>query len=1547
MFKKSDIKDIYNLTPMQAGILFHYMMENQSFAYFQQLVFPARGHIDTELFEKALNKVIDKYDVLRTVFLYKKVDKPVQVVLKQREAVLETRDISHLPGEEKKPRVKQLMQQDKEKGFDLEKDIPMRVTIVKTSGREFTIIWSHHHIIMDGWCIGLVISDFFRYYYAIKEGQAIPAETAPPYSRYLQWLNRQDKEKGIRFWQTYLQGYERKAGVPLKRTTRPGQGEYLLEEYHLLIDQTVTSAINRIAKENEVTLNIIFQVTWALVLQGYNNTRDVVFGAVVSGRPPDIDDIDQIVGLFINTVPVRANLDTGQPFAELIKAFQDKEVATKSNEYLTLADIQAQTPLHRDLLDHILVFENYPIQGNVNPSGSGSRTSADFNILGDLQYHEQSNYDFNIVISPGEKIDLRFSFNSLAYDRQDIIRSASHIEQVINRIIENPHMPVKDIEIITPGEKQQLLYEFNGKATKYPTGQTVHELFRSQAQKTPDQIAVSTPMDINEIYDQLAARTLEPAGMEKLGAGCFRENPYIYRSSITFPGGDENLILLKTHRHNSVIIDGNMETLLGLFTGQVNLETVYSYLKNLKESEGQQPEFFFYPMDRVDLLEISVQFNRSPREFSIDSFAGLAQVVQLLYNTFLLELVGVDRNETGLNKSFCKVQGDSPHIFFKKRPLVAAGMDKIRFEDLFSAAQPVNPVQVLLLGDTPGMPSTGLLYLASYLARQGIKAKCQFYDPSRDYASMKKNIEKLIQTLQPRVVAISMKWFPYIARVIDICAIIKDYAGKHALDITVVVGGNTASYYWQEIIKNDSIDILVRGDGEEPLLKICQGEETAKIPNCVYKKDGQIIENPVTYIQDETHTPGIYLSHLEEILLSTEATGMGTFFIYTHKGCAMNCLYCGGCSQAQQKTFNRKKVLRRGIGQVRKDIKAVHPYTSTLHFEFDIVDTKENLLDYCKKIWAGIDLSNHFCVFSTLKSPSEDLIRLLSRTFKYVYWDYDICTYSQRHRRQLYSLGLVKPQPSDAEILEFMEQCSRYENIEVRVNLINGLPYFTLEDIEPGEALLSKIIAYPSFGELHWARLHAQPGAPIVENPGKHHMHSYATGFADFLKFSRDNFHPEAAYAFVDDLVYPYIYFEDDRLNSKITNLYLETNRKVDQVITGRRKSLIISNKLTYRELDEAAAQLSEVLRAKGVEPGQIVGLMLERSLEIPVGILGIMKAGCAYMPIDPEFPGGRVEYMLNDSKAAALVTTPAQSETHLSYLSDTSDKSPIIQLENLANLGDRQNSDLPPTQPLDDSTTQPCYLIYTSGTTGKPKGVLLTHGNLVNYVHWFSKEAKLTAGDKTILTSSFAFDLGYTSLYTSILKGGQLHILPREMYLLAERLLDYIKQQGITYLKVTPSLFSTIANSPYFSAATCRSLRMAAIGGEAINVRAIEKAHSLCPHLRIMNHYGPTEATIGSVATFVDFDRFEEYKTHPVIGNPIYNTAAYILGREMNLLPIGAAGELCISGTCLARGYLNRPELTAEKFIELEVKVKAPFGQILNTPGEALPQYPNTPIPQ
>jgi tyrocidine synthetase-3 len=352
-----------------------------------------------------------------------------------------------------------------------------------------------------------------------------------------------------------------------------------------------------------------------------------------------------------------------------------------------------------------------------------------------------------------------------------------------------------------------------------------------------------------------------------------------------------------------------------------------------------------------------------------------------------------------------------------------------------------------------------------------------------------------------------------------------------------------------------------------------------------------------------------------------------------------------------------------------------------------------------------------------------------------------------------------------------------------------------------------------------------------------------------------------------------------------------------------------ISNKfdvghLSYRELNERANQLGQLLRREGVKRETITAIMMAPCPEMIIGILAVLKAGGAYLPIDPQQQAGRVAYMLNDSRAVLSLT-----QEHVAHAPAFG--VPFLAIDRAA-LYKGEGSNLHRKSRPGDVL----YTIYTSGTTGKSKGTLIEHKNLVNYVYWFREKVHLTERDRTVLTSSFSFDLGYTAIYPSILTGFQLHIIPRETFLSPGDLISYINQHGITYIKVTPSLFTTIVENSKFSQTACPRLRLVVLGGEEIKLNDVEKAHRIAGHLHFMNHYGPTEATIGCVAQFIDFSGFSDYRKRPTIGHPIHNMKVAILDNQLKLVPVGVPGELSVSGASVARGYLNQPELTAQKFL-------------------------------
>ncbi|MCP4146926.1 MAG: amino acid adenylation domain-containing protein, partial [bacterium] len=302
---------------------------------------------------------------------------------------------------------------------------------------------------------------------------------------------------------------------------------------------------------------------------------------------------------------------------------------------------------------------------------------------------------------------------------------------------------------------------------------------------------------------------------------------------------------------------------------------------------------------------------------------------------------------------------------------------------------------------------------------------------------------------------------------------------------------------------------------------------------------------------------------------------------------------------------------------------------------------------------------------------------------------------------------------------------------------------------------------------------------------------------------------------------------------------------------------------LSYGELDTQTRRLSVSLRHRGIGDGDIVAVMCDASSSMIKAILAVLKTGAAYLPVDSEIPKGRLDYLLSDSQAKLLLTSDLPTAAGLSDIACLDPGAPEL-----------YTPDLDTTVEVSKAGPhEPVYTIYTSGTTGRPKGVLLTHSNLVNYADWFSSEACVTHEDKTLLLSSLAFDLGYTAVYPSLLKGAQLHLLPKETYRSPDHLLNYIAQEGITYLKLTPSFFSIIVTDSQFNAETCSRLRLVVLGGEAIQTNDVETALNRYTGLRIMNHYGPTEVTIGCIARYITREDLEAYKTRPTIGKPINNT--------------------------------------------------------------------------
>ncbi|TKH41704.1 hypothetical protein C1I60_20515 [Paenibacillus terrae] len=332
---------------------------------------------------------------------------------------------------------------------------------------------------------------------------------------------------------------------------------------------------------------------------------------------------------------------------------------------------------------------------------------------------------------------------------------------------------------------------------------------------------------------------------------------------------------------------------------------------------------------------------------------------------------------------------------------------------------------------------------------------------------------------------------------------------------------------------------------------------------------------------------------------------------------------------------------------------------------------------------------------------------------------------------------------------------------------------------------------------------------------------------------------------------------------------------------------------LTYRELNERANQLARTLRSYGVQPEQRIGLLVERSIEMIVGILAVLKAGGAYVPIDPEYPAERIHYMLEDFDAQIVLTQRAFTE-RISFNGIT------LELDD-SRIYCADGSNLMMST---DRVDHLIYVLYTSGTTGQPKGVMVNHRSAINTVSWFSERYAISGGLDMILTAEYTFDPSIEQIFGTLLHGGKLHCIRRATLLSKQLLTEYIKTHNIRVLDIPPALMraflSEDAKIPCLDTLICGGERLE----DSLKEKIVSKGYIL------NNHYGPTETTIDVLASVC------EPEIAVNLGKPIHNTRAYILNEHGKLQPIGVLGELCISGVGVARGYLNRPELTVEKFV-------------------------------
>ncbi|KAB2877418.1 AMP-binding protein, partial [bacterium] len=500
------IESIYPLSPMQSGLLFQALYAPTSDAYFVQTIFELEGELDIQALRSTWQLVCDHHPILRTGFIWEKLETPLQYVLETTQLPFTELDWTGLTEDEQQEIFEEFIQEDRQRGFDLRKAPLFRITLIRCSQDKCYMLWSQHHILTDGWCLPILLGDVFKTYAAIKQRKEPQLALRRPYRDYIAWLQQQDMEEAKTFWKKYLCSIEEPTRLSFKGLVEPNEKDY--ENYSVVLSLEETDRLKHFAQDNGLTLNTVIQGAVGLVLKAYTGQAEPVMGVTVSGRNIDFPGIEEMVGIFINTLPLKVSPQPEDSVLSFLTNLQ--EDAQKLNEYAytPLAQIQNWSNIHQSLFNVIFVFENYPIGENVEPRKDS------FRIKG-VQGIEKTEYPLTVVIGPGRQLHISLAYQTVHFNEAYIQKLSGHIHQILRGILQSQESDklittLQDLSLLTSAEKQQILIEWNDTKADYPKNKTIHQLFEEQVEKTPDNIAVVfedqelTYQQLNEKANQLA-----------------------------------------------------------------------------------------------------------------------------------------------------------------------------------------------------------------------------------------------------------------------------------------------------------------------------------------------------------------------------------------------------------------------------------------------------------------------------------------------------------------------------------------------------------------------------------------------------------------------------------------------------------------------------------------------------------------------------------------------------------------------------------------------------------------------------------------------------------------------------------------------------------------------------------------------------------------------------------------------------------------------------------------------------------------------------------
>ena len=472
------IETVLPLTPVQEGLVFHAAYdEDGSALYNVQVVLDLEGPLDAAVLRRSVAAVVRRHPTLRASFRRRATGDTVQVVQSETPLPWEERDLTAVADGGREAEVGRITREARTRRFDLAAAPLLRFTLIRRRADRFRLVLTNHHAVLDGWSTGLLLHELFQAYAAGGDVAALPP--AVPLQEFFAWRAGQDPGRTRAAWRAALAGLEEATRVAPNADSRAAVPT---EQVLVTVPEGLTAAVTERARLSGLTVNTVVQGTWGLLLSRLTGRDDVVFGTTVAGRAAELRDVEAMVGMLVNTVPVRVRIDPGETLAGLFARLQEEQSRLGAHQYLGLTEIQGLSDIDGDLFDSLVVFENYPLDRTVE-SVAGVRVTG-------TETHNSIHYPLSLIAHPGETLVLCFGY------RPDLLTGPA-ARRVADRFVHllgafatgTPDTAVGDIDVLTAAERHRLVVELNDTARPVP-GRSVAELFAAQAAARPAAVAV-------------------------------------------------------------------------------------------------------------------------------------------------------------------------------------------------------------------------------------------------------------------------------------------------------------------------------------------------------------------------------------------------------------------------------------------------------------------------------------------------------------------------------------------------------------------------------------------------------------------------------------------------------------------------------------------------------------------------------------------------------------------------------------------------------------------------------------------------------------------------------------------------------------------------------------------------------------------------------------------------------------------------------------------------------------------------------------------------